>query len=97
MGVYLPWGVYLPNGGVPALGGVYLPRGYLPRYPPDRILETRYLKYYLVPTSLRAVTNKNKTNKQKNPHRFTIQNAIWMRKKLDDSLIPLNLEALASR
>ena len=55
-------------GGVPAQGvylpGGYLPGGYLPRgctcpgtpLPPvDRILDTRYWKHYLAPTSLRAV------------------------------------------
>ena len=54
-GLYLPRGVYLPGGvylcgDVPARG-VYLPRGYLPRYSPpvNRILDTCYLKYYLAP------------------------------------------------
>ena len=49
-------GVPARRGGVPARG-MYLPREvYLPRYGPlDRILDTRYWKYYLGPTSLRAV------------------------------------------
>ena len=48
--VYLSWGGYLPRGGT-------CPGGYLPRYSPpvDRILDTRYWKYYLAPTLLRAV------------------------------------------
>ena len=64
-GVYLPegylprgGGVHLPRGGVCTCWGVYLPRRmHLPRYSPpvNRILDTRYWKYYLAPTSLRAV------------------------------------------
>ena len=58
---YLPGGLYLP--GVYLLGGLYLPGGctspggVLPRYfpPVNRILDTRFWKYYLATTSLRAV------------------------------------------
>ena len=60
-GVYLLrgctcWGMYLPGGCVYLPEGGYLP-GYLPGTPTpvNRILNTRYLKYYLAPTSLRAV------------------------------------------
>ena len=60
-GVYLPRRVYLPRGCT--CPGVYLPEECTcPGTPPmDRILDTRFWKYYLAPTSLRVVKIKKLT------------------------------------
>ena len=49
------WGGLLLGGGLPLVPGVY-PSIQWGRHPPvDRILDTRFWKYYLAPTSLRAI------------------------------------------
>ena len=72
-GGHVCWGYVCSEGGVSACrggicshGGVcprvslLLGGGALPRHPPvDTILDTRFWKYYLAPTSLRAVININ--------------------------------------
>ena len=65
-------GLSAPGGGVIAPGsvcsrGVSAP-GVSGQIPPDRILDTRFLKYYLAPTSLRVVIRQLTTHRPRHTY-----------------------------